>query len=328
MFQSESENSLVIDLIPPQYGNIRRGQNSPELPNSTQYTPDCSDDQNKLNSSSSSINDPNIRRYRTAFSRDQLARLEKEFYKENYISRPRRCEMARELGLPEGTIKVWFQNRRMKDKRHRMAAAWPYTAVYTDPVFAATLLHAAASTLPLHYSSPPPVYSSHYGRYNPYQPFGIPPAAVPVPNVNLNPPGLPGLPQPLPHDMNMNLVMNSHHMSRVAPSYSSGNSDSSVSPPMHHRVLPHPLDIDRFPRLSTSSPSSHSETSLSPPMNHGPVMSHFVNSERPNLSPSVASAVHQSLQHSLVVPVQPTPPVSPPTISIDKPKLFKPYNSE
>ncbi|KAK9892967.1 hypothetical protein WA026_023024 [Henosepilachna vigintioctopunctata] len=104
--------------------------------------------------------------------------------------------------------------------------------------------------------------------------------------------------------------------------------DSSVSPPMHHRVLPHPLDIDRFPRLSTSSPSSHSETSLSPPMNHGLVMSHFVNSERPHQSPSVASAVHQSLQHSLVVPVQPTPPVSTPTISIDKPKLFKPYNSE
>ena len=54
----------------------------------------------------SGAGDASARRNRTTFSREQLAVLEREFLRENYISRGRRTEIARALQLPEATIKA------------------------------------------------------------------------------------------------------------------------------------------------------------------------------------------------------------------------------
>ncbi|XP_060562723.1 homeobox protein MSX-3-like [Ruditapes philippinarum] len=57
------------------------------------------------------------RRQRTTFTSDQTLKLELEYNRADYITRPRRFELAETLNLTESQIKIWFQNRRAKDKR-------------------------------------------------------------------------------------------------------------------------------------------------------------------------------------------------------------------
>ncbi|EEC01089.1 homeobox domain-containing protein, putative [Ixodes scapularis] len=96
------------------------------------------------------------------------------------------------LILSHVLFQVWFQNRRMKDKRQRMALAWPYA----DPHFAAYMLNAAAAAaasgagayaypLPAGAAVPFPYYTaaalSSLGRYHPYT--ATPPPRPPSPSL-------------------------------------------------------------------------------------------------------------------------------------------------
>ena len=57
------------------------------------------------------------KRPRTAFNREQLEVLRREFDENKYLSEERRKRLATELELNESQIKIWFQNKRAKVKK-------------------------------------------------------------------------------------------------------------------------------------------------------------------------------------------------------------------
>ncbi|NWI60497.1 NOT2 protein, partial [Calyptomena viridis] len=60
------------------------------------------------------------KRARTIFTSEQLARLEQEFARQQYVVGRERSLLASSLHLTEEQVKVWFQNRRIKWRKQSL----------------------------------------------------------------------------------------------------------------------------------------------------------------------------------------------------------------
>ncbi|XP_064363737.1 homeobox protein CDX-2 [Dromaius novaehollandiae] len=76
-------------------------------------------------------------KYRVVYTDHQRLELEKEFHYSRYITIRRKAELASTLGLSERQVKIWFQNRRAKERKinkKKLQQAQPGGAPGAEPL--------------------------------------------------------------------------------------------------------------------------------------------------------------------------------------------------
>ncbi|XP_011695956.1 PREDICTED: homeobox protein Hox-A7-like [Wasmannia auropunctata] len=140
--QQESLNSYIIRNNNNNNNNITQKNNNIKTPDHSSKQQDFRSNNvaqypwmfKKTNANQG--NGTEQKRTRQTYTRQQIFELEKEFCSNKYLTRQQRLKLAKRIYLTERQIKIWFQNRRMKEKKETCVSR--KKSVSTKPVLTAS----------------------------------------------------------------------------------------------------------------------------------------------------------------------------------------------